>query len=80
MLATTPPPKFRDVWSDYLHNQEHRSVSKFIGYALCATDEALRDSNWLPTEQNDKERTVSIIFHTSLGILCQAFGYIVFPD
>ncbi|KAL2938757.1 3-oxoacyl-[acyl-carrier-protein] synthase mitochondrial [Bienertia sinuspersici] len=37
--------------------QEHRSISRFIGFALCAADEALRDANWFPTKQDEKERT-----------------------
>ena len=41
-----------DLW------QEHRSIARFIGYALCAADEALRDANWMPTEAEHKERTV----------------------
>uniref|UniRef100_A0A151SMI1 3-oxoacyl-[acyl-carrier-protein] synthase n=1 Tax=Cajanus cajan TaxID=3821 RepID=A0A151SMI1_CAJCA len=32
-------------------------LTRFIAYALCAADEALKDSNWFPTEQDDKERT-----------------------
>lgn len=35
-------------------------MAKFIAYALCAADEALRDAKWLPTEQDQKERTVMI--------------------
>ena len=38
--------------------QEHRSIARFIGYALCAADEALRDAKWMPTEPKDKQRTV----------------------
>lgn len=38
--------------------QEHRSIARFIGYALCAADEALKDANWMPTEPEHKERTV----------------------
>jgi hypothetical protein len=38
---------------------QDKSVSGFISYALCATDEALRDANWLPSEDEKKERTVS---------------------
>uniref|UniRef100_N1R0N2 beta-ketoacyl-[acyl-carrier-protein] synthase I n=1 Tax=Aegilops tauschii TaxID=37682 RepID=N1R0N2_AEGTA len=34
-----------------------RSISGFIAYALCAADEALRDANWLPSENEKKERT-----------------------
>lgn len=43
------------------NSQEHRSISRFIGYALCAADEALKDAKWLPSEQEQKERTVSSI-------------------
>lgn len=32
-------------------------MSRFIAYALCAADEALRDANWLPSEQEDMEKT-----------------------
>lgn len=42
--------------------QDHRSIARFIGYALCAADEALRDANWFPSEQNEKERTVMSYF------------------
>ena len=42
--------------------QEHRSISRFIGYALCATNEALRGANWIPTEQTEKEKTVIVYF------------------
>ncbi|KDP30836.1 hypothetical protein JCGZ_13779 [Jatropha curcas] len=41
----------------WLQSKEHRSISRFIGYALCAADEALKDANWVPTEQEQKERT-----------------------
>lgn len=41
-----------------LVSQEHRSVARFISYALCAADEALKDAKWVPTEQEQKERTV----------------------
>lgn len=40
-------------------------MSRFIAYALCAADEALKDANWLPSEQEDKEKTVNVyyVFH-----------------
>ncbi|GFP86665.1 3-oxoacyl-[acyl-carrier-protein] synthase mitochondrial [Phtheirospermum japonicum] len=41
----------------WLNSKDHRSIARFIGYALCATDEALRDANYMPTTQNEKERT-----------------------
>lgn len=37
-------------------------MSRFIAYALCAAEEALRDANWLPSEQEDKEKTVNKFF------------------
>ncbi|ESW16410.1 hypothetical protein PHAVU_007G154300 [Phaseolus vulgaris] len=51
----TNPGEFNDqIW---LNSKDHRSIARFIAYALCAADEALKDSNWFPTEQEDKERT-----------------------
>ncbi|KAF9607771.1 hypothetical protein IFM89_000118 [Coptis chinensis] len=44
----------QDLW---LNTKEHRSIARFIAYALCSTDEALRDANWFPTELDKKERT-----------------------
>ncbi|CAI9782585.1 unnamed protein product [Fraxinus pennsylvanica] len=41
----------------WLNSKDHRSIARFIGYALCAADEALRDANWMPTNQNEKEQT-----------------------
>ncbi|KAL5581759.1 hypothetical protein UlMin_014201 [Ulmus minor] len=51
----TEPGQFNeDLW---LNSKDHRSITRFIGYALCAADEALRDANWVPSEQEQKERT-----------------------
>ncbi|KAL6545312.1 hypothetical protein OROGR_009186 [Orobanche gracilis] len=41
----------------WLNSKDHRSIARFIGYALCAADEALRDANYMPTTQHEKERT-----------------------
>ncbi|XP_059661155.1 3-oxoacyl-[acyl-carrier-protein] synthase, mitochondrial isoform X2 [Cornus florida] len=59
VAATVPcgnsPGEFNEeLW---LNSKEHRSMARFIAYALCATDEALRDANWAPTEQDEKEMT-----------------------
>lgn len=43
------------------YSQEHRAIVRFIGYALCAADEALKDAKWVPSEQEQKERTVSTL-------------------
>ncbi|KAG4976822.1 3-oxoacyl-[acyl-carrier-protein] synthase, mitochondrial [Glycine max] len=51
----TDPGEFdHQIW---LNSKDHRSIARFIAYALCAADEALKDSNWFPIEQQDKERT-----------------------
>jgi hypothetical protein len=46
---------------EYFCLQDSKSISGFIAYALCAADEALRDANWLPSEDGKKERTVRIV-------------------
>ena len=48
------------IW--FYGSQDHRSVARFIGYALCAADEALKDAKWAPTEQEQKERTVIVVY------------------
>ncbi|XP_038901541.1 3-oxoacyl-[acyl-carrier-protein] synthase, mitochondrial [Benincasa hispida] len=51
----TEPDEFNEeLW---LNSKEHRSISRFIGYALCAADEALKDANWVPSLQEHKEKT-----------------------
>ncbi|XP_015881492.3 3-oxoacyl-[acyl-carrier-protein] synthase, mitochondrial isoform X2 [Ziziphus jujuba] len=51
----TNPGDFNvDLW---LNSKEHRSIARFIGYALCAADEALKDAKWIPTDQEQKEKT-----------------------
>ncbi|KAF7840121.1 3-oxoacyl-[acyl-carrier-protein] synthase, mitochondrial [Senna tora] len=52
--GTNPGEFNEEIW---LNSKEHRSIARFIAYALCAADEALKDSNWFPTEQEQKERT-----------------------
>ncbi|KAJ4848465.1 hypothetical protein Tsubulata_032224 [Turnera subulata] len=41
----------------WLNSKDHRSISRFIGYALCAAEEALKDAKWVASEQEQKERT-----------------------
>ncbi|KAM3744907.1 hypothetical protein ACB098_06G087100 [Castanea mollissima] len=52
--GTNPGEFNQDLW---LNSKEHRSIARFIGYALCAADEALKDAKWVPSEQEQKERT-----------------------
>ncbi|KAI5664956.1 hypothetical protein M9H77_24279 [Catharanthus roseus] len=53
----------------WLNSKDHRSIAKFIGYALCAAEEALKDANWLPTEQHMKERT-GVSIGAGTGSIC----------
>ncbi|KNA13542.1 hypothetical protein SOVF_115730 [Spinacia oleracea] len=57
VAAFVPSGTNPDQFNELLWSKEHRSISRFIGYALCAADEALRDANWAPVEQDEKERT-----------------------
>ncbi|KAL8255273.1 hypothetical protein R6Q59_033494 [Mikania micrantha] len=51
----TKPGEFDEtLWFDSKHG---KSIARFISYALCAADEALIDANWIPSEQEDKEKT-----------------------
>lgn len=43
--------------NDYLEPKEQRKVDRFILYAIAAATEAVKDSGWQPTEQEDRERT-----------------------
>ncbi|XWS31023.1 hypothetical protein CRYUN_Cryun23aG0041400 [Craigia yunnanensis] len=52
--GTNPSEFNEELW---LNSKEHRSVARFISYALCAADEALKDAKWVPTEQEQKEKT-----------------------
>jgi 3-oxoacyl-[acyl-carrier-protein] synthase II len=46
-----------------------KAVANFIGYAVCAADEALRDAEWLPTEEEEKERT-GVSIGGGIGSIC----------
>ncbi|KAI3920505.1 hypothetical protein MKX01_000844 [Papaver californicum] len=67
----------------WMNSKDHRSMARFVAYALCSTDEALRDANWMPTEMEKKERTgVSIGAGTgcisdildAAKMICEKFG------
>nr|CAB3445987.1 unnamed protein product [Digitaria exilis] len=56
VVAAVPRGKGEDEFDDEAWTKD-KSISGFISYALCAADEALRDANWLPSEDEKKERT-----------------------
>ncbi|KAK1297550.1 hypothetical protein QJS10_CPB15g01520 [Acorus calamus] len=55
-----------DKW---LRSKDHKSMSRFIAYALCASEEALRDANWLPSELDEKEKT-GVSIGGGIGSIC----------
>ncbi|KAJ3679048.1 hypothetical protein LUZ60_017059 [Juncus effusus] len=59
VAAVVPRGKGKEEFNEeaLLQSRDGKSMSRFITYALCAADEALKDANWLPTEIHDKERT-----------------------
>ncbi|KAG5545679.1 hypothetical protein RHGRI_017979 [Rhododendron griersonianum] len=59
VAATVPCGTNSDQFNEeiWLNSKEDRSISRFVGYALCAANEALRDANWMPTEEEEKEQT-----------------------
>ncbi len=80
-LADTPKqPGLFDA-SDYLEPKEQRKIDRFILYAIAAADEAVKDSGWQPTNQEDRARTgvtigagiggLSWIYDTSVTLLQQ---------
>ncbi|XP_051120222.1 3-oxoacyl-[acyl-carrier-protein] synthase, mitochondrial [Andrographis paniculata] len=61
------PDEFdEELW---LHSKDHRSIARFISYALCAAEEALRDANYMPTQQDEKER-VGVSIGAGTGSIC----------
>uniref|UniRef100_A0A0A9D093 beta-ketoacyl-[acyl-carrier-protein] synthase I n=1 Tax=Arundo donax TaxID=35708 RepID=A0A0A9D093_ARUDO len=57
VVAAVPRGKGEAEFDEEAWTKGNKSVSGFIAYALCAADEALRDANWLPLEEEKKERT-----------------------
>ncbi|KAF7141518.1 hypothetical protein RHSIM_Rhsim06G0170000 [Rhododendron simsii] len=59
VAATVPCGTNSDQFNEeiWLNSKEDRSISRFVGYALCAANEALRDANWMPTDEEEKEKT-----------------------
>ncbi|KAJ0054668.1 hypothetical protein Pint_01922 [Pistacia integerrima] len=63
----TNPDQFNEAL--WLNSKDHRSIARFIAYALCAADEALRDASWLPVSQEQKERT-GVSIGGGIGSIC----------
>ncbi|GAB2215062.1 hypothetical protein Droror1_Dr00019436 [Drosera rotundifolia] len=53
----------------WVNSKDQRSICRFIGYALCASDEALRDANWVANEQDEKEMT-GVCIGSGIGSIC----------
>ncbi|PPR78526.1 MAG: 3-oxoacyl-[acyl-carrier-protein] synthase 2 [Alphaproteobacteria bacterium MarineAlpha2_Bin1] len=46
---------------DYVSSKESRKMADFILYGLAAVNQAVENSNWFPSSDNDKERTGVLI-------------------
>uniref|UniRef100_A0A0E0CHA6 beta-ketoacyl-[acyl-carrier-protein] synthase I n=1 Tax=Oryza meridionalis TaxID=40149 RepID=A0A0E0CHA6_9ORYZ len=57
VAAAVPRGKGDAEFDEEAWTMDNKSISGFTAYALCAADEALRDANWLPSEDEKKERT-----------------------
>ena len=53
--------------------KEQKKVDQFILYGIAAADEALKDAGWLPTEQEDQERT-GVMIGSGIGGFDHMFG------
>ncbi len=42
---------------DWMAPKEQRKVDRFIVYALCAAEQAVRDAGWMPEDDEGRERT-----------------------
>lgn len=43
-----------DLW---LEKKEQRKIDRFIQFAIAAADQAVRDANWLPQDEESRQRT-----------------------
>lgn len=55
---------------NYVSSKDQRKMDKFIEYGLAAAIEAIEDSGWLPTDQEDKDMTGVIIGSGIGGLPC----------
>lgn len=46
---------------DWMEPKEQRKVDDFIVYAMCAADQAMADSGWLPSTEEERDRTGVLI-------------------
>lgn len=71
------------LFSIFLYFQDQRTMARFIMYAMCAADEALKDANWIPVEVEKKERTVFQSVYGHFWLLHESwlvFSESVWPD
>jgi len=71
VAATVPLGSSRDGgWdpTEWLRGGETRRMALFAQYAIAATEEALNDAQWMPTSQDEREKTV---LHLSGSRFCK---------
>lgn len=56
----------------YLHPKEQRKVDVFITYGIAAAQEAVEDSGWMPTDEEDLNRT-GVLIGSGIGGLDEIY-------
>ena len=57
---------------DWMNSKDRRKVDRFILYAMAAAEQAITDSGWLPTEEEDKEST-GVMIGSGIGGLSNTY-------
>ncbi len=65
---------------DWMPARERRKLDRFIVYAMVAADQAISDSGWAPTDEEDQERTGVMIGSGIGGIETIAEGAITLKE
>lgn len=55
---------------DYVSKKDRRKISDFIVLGLAAVQEAVKDANWVPKSENEKERT-GVLIGSGIGGLSE---------
>jgi len=51
---------------DWIEPREYKRIDRFIAYGLIAADQAVKDSGWVPNNENQKNRT-GVILGSGIG-------------
>lgn len=66
----TGPGEFDSEY--WLHSKDKKYLARFISYALCASEEALKDANWFPEDLEEREKT-GVSIGSGIGSISDIF-------